>query len=322
MAKQGFIEKFNEWYSRQIPFVFAIDFECNRFLIYREKEAFEHGIYISMNEPSTNDNFVKKDLKLKLDYPVGFEVFNEKFRQVQRHLHNGDTYLLNLTFKTPVELNVDLKTIYEQTRAPYKIYYRNKFVCFSPEAFVITHLGYVSTFPMKGTMDAGLPGAEKILLENKKEQYEHNTVVDLLRNDLSMIAQDVEVKRYRYVEKIHTGSRRLLQASSEITGKLKKEWYENPGQLLLEMLPAGSVSGAPKKKTVEIIKNVEGENRGFYTGIFGKFDGKEIVSAVAIRFIEKNNGKYFYRSGGGITALSDPKEEYEEYLKKIYIPAF
>jgi para-aminobenzoate synthetase component 1 len=85
-------------------------------------------------------------------------------------------------------------------------------------------------------------------------------------------------------------------------------------------LPAGSVTGAPKAKTVEIIKAAEQEPRGFYTGILGIFDGKQLDSGVMIRFIEKVDGRFFYRSGGGITTQSDCKAEYEEAINKIYVP--
>ena len=86
------------------------------------------------------------------------------------------------------------------------------------------------------------------------------------------------------------------------------------------MLPAGSISGAPKTKTVSIIKEAENYERGFYTGVFGVFDGANIDSAVAIRFIEQKNGEFWYKSGGGITHQSNVKEEYIELLKKIYVP--
>jgi len=88
------------------------------------------------------------------------------------------------------------------------------------------------------------------------------------------------------------------------------------------MLPAGSISGAPKKKTIEIIREVEGYERGFYTGIFGYFDGKNLDSAVAIRFIEKQGEKLIFKSGGGITYQSDWEKEYEEMQKKVYVPIF
>jgi para-aminobenzoate synthetase component I len=86
------------------------------------------------------------------------------------------------------------------------------------------------------------------------------------------------------------------------------------------LLPAGSISGAPKPKTIEIIKEVEKEKRGYYTGVFGYFDGKNLDSGVVIRYIEQNQDERFYRSGGGITSQSNALDEYNEVIQKIYVP--
>ena len=86
------------------------------------------------------------------------------------------------------------------------------------------------------------------------------------------------------------------------------------------MLPAGSICGAPKEKTVSIIQEVEQEKRGYYTGIFGFFDGENLDSAVNIRYLEKHQSEIRYRSGGGITSLSNLESEYNELIEKIYVP--
>ena len=87
----------------------------------------------------------------------------------------------------------------------------------------------------------------------------------------------------------------------------------------MSMLPAGSISGAPKKKTVEIITEAEGYDRGYYTGVFGCFDGENLDSAVMIRFIEKQeSGELLFKSGGGLTVYSDPDSEYREMIDKVY----
>jgi para-aminobenzoate synthetase component 1 len=90
--------------------------------------------------------------------------------------------------------------------------------------------------------------------------------------------------------------------------------------MLIRLLPAGSISGAPKRKTVEIIQEAEGEERGFYTGVAGLFDGRNLDSGVLIRYIEKVNGNLFYRSGGGITTQSVKEKEYQEVIDKVYVP--
>ena len=99
-----------------------------------------------------------------------------------------------------------------------------------------------------------------------------------------------------------------------------KTYYEYLGDIFDKLLPAGSITGAPKKKTIEIIKETENYKRGFYTGVFGVLDGVNLQSAVMIRFIEKEDGKFFYKSGGGITIYSDPLKEYYEMKDKIYAP--
>jgi len=172
---------------------------------------------------------------------------------------------------------------------------------------------------MKGTIAADIPNAKAIILADKKEKAEHSTIVDLIRNDLNLVATKVKVERFRYVEKIRTRQKDLLQVSSEITGSLPTNYAEQIGDILMKLLPAGSISGAPKKKTVEIIQAAEGQERGYYTGVFGYFDGKNLDSGVMIRYIEKNANGLYYRSGGGITTFSDCEKEYQELLDKIYV---
>lgn len=112
----------------------------------------------------------------------------------------------------------------------------------------------------------------------------------------------------------------LLQTSSEIVGELPNGWQAHLGDLLATLLPAGSIAGAPKEKSVEVIAEAENYERGYYTGIAGVFDGTTVDSCVLIRFIEHIGDKYYYKSGAGITAQSQPQNEYNEIIEKIYIP--
>jgi para-aminobenzoate synthetase component 1 len=175
---------------------------------------------------------------------------------------------------------------------------------------------------MKGTIEATIPNAEKKILNDKKEMAEHVMVVDLLRNDLSMVSKKVRVEKFRYIEKIKAGERELLQVSSKIKGELEPLWQDNLGDILTTMLPAGSITGAPKKSTTEIIKKTEGYERGFFSGVFGVFDGESLDSAVMIRFIEKTDDGLVYKSGGGITIDSICESEYLEMCEKVYVPFF
>jgi para-aminobenzoate synthetase component 1 len=173
---------------------------------------------------------------------------------------------------------------------------------------------------MKGTIDASIPHAEEKILSDEKEHWEHNTIVDLIRNDLSIVSEDVHVPRFRYIDRLKTSQKELLQVSSEIKGKLPENWQSNIGDMLLNLLPAGSISGAPKAKTVEVIRESEGQDRGYFTGIFGIYEDKSLDSAVNIRFIEKTHDGFQFRSGGGITAKSNMEEEYREMIHKVYVP--
>jgi para-aminobenzoate synthetase component 1 len=220
----------------------------------------------------------------------------------------------------------------------------NPFVCFSPETFVRIKNGRIYSYPMKGTLDASLPDAEKLLMEDQKEAAEHATIVDLIRNDLSRVAENVRVDKYRYIDVLHTNKGDILQTSSEISGSLPEDYRQHLGEILDAQLPAGSITGAPKDKTMQIIHEAEGYDRGFYTGIMGIYDQGELNSAVMIRFVEeeslpidfeadgrKNNKasegkkdeasrKLFFKAGGGITSKSDCQREYEEVIQKIYLP--
>jgi para-aminobenzoate synthetase component 1 len=252
--------------------------------------------------------------------PVSYERYKKAFRKVMNAIEMGDTFLLNLTFPTEIETDLRLKDIFIRSKAKYKLLYKDDFVIFSPEPFVRIRENDISSFPMKGTIDLAIEDAEKYLMESEKEKSEHNTIVDLIRNDLSIVSKKVRVKRFRYVEKIKTLDKELLQTSSEISGELPENWKKNIGNIIFSLLPAGSISGAPKKKTCEIIENAENYNRGYFTGIFGYFDGESLDSAVMIRFIEKQGEKMFFKSGGGITSMSKAKEEYEEMIDKVYLP--
>ena len=234
-------------------------------------------------------------------------------------LQKGDSFLMNLTIPTPVQNTINLQTYFDHAKSKYVIWLKNDFIAFSPETFIQIEAGTISTFPMKGTIDASLQNAKKLLLNDPKEYAEHATIVDLLRNDLSRVASKVRVTNFRYYEEISTQSGKIGQVSSAIQGELPKDYATRIGSILYELLPAGSVSGAPKKKTVELIASIEGTDRGYYTGIAGYFDGVDLDSCVLIRYLGADN---IYHSGGGITFQSDMASEYQEMINKVYVPVF
>ena len=322
MTKKVFKDKTTRFLQNGEPFFFIVNFNQTEFYALRFEEAREKGIFFDINSV-TNQTTTLGDMPkitgLEVD-PYPYPNYVDSFGEVIQNMKNGNSFLLNLTFPSKIKSNIHFRSIFNKAKAPYKLLYKDEFVCFSPECFIKIEGDHIYSHPMKGTMDASLPEAKTLLLNDPKEEQEHNTIVDLIRNDLSSVAKEVTVTKFRYLEKITTVDGELLQTSSEIRGKLPQDWKANFANILFKMLPAGSISGAPKPKTVEIIHKVEQYDRGFYTGIFGLFDGRNIDSAVAIRFIEQKNGDFWYKSGGGITHQSNVKEEYAELLKKIYIP--
>lgn len=314
-------EQMNEWAGNGIPFLFIIDFEQVKPLIFRLDEIDPGYLRYDINGISNSQGQIRGVNPANLTrYPETYADYLVKFNLVRDEIALGNSFLLNLTCSTPVDLNTTLQEIFHTSTARYKIWLNDEFVCFSPEPFVKISDGKIRSFPMKGTIDASITNAENVILADAKETAEHYTIVDLIRNDLSMVSQRVRVERFRYFDMINTNEKRLLQVSSEICGDLEEGFAPSLGDIIFALLPAGSVSGAPKKKTTEIIAAAEGIPRGYYTGIAGLFDGRDLDSGVMIRFIEKRDNRYFYRSGGGITSFSDPLSEYNEMIDKIYVP--
>jgi para-aminobenzoate synthetase component 1 len=315
------IGQINDWSKRSVPFLFVTDFKMQEVLVQRLTDVNPQEILFDVNgfnnyrapQPLRKAVFLEK-------YPPAFAEYLPKFNLVQQHLQAGNSFLVNLTQPTPIVTNLTLPEIFLHSQARYKLWWRNRFVCFSPEIFVQIRQGQIASFPMKGTIDAVLPNAEATILNDFKERAEHHTIVDLLRNDLSRVARNVRVECLRYVEPVHTSGKTLLQVSSKIVGDLEKDSTANLGNLLFQLLPAGSISGAPKPKTLNIIQEAEQYERGFYTGIFGIFDGKNLDCGVLIRFIEQTPHGLVYKSGGGITALSEAEKEYRELIDKVYLP--
>lgn len=310
----------NELGERRTPFLFVISFLKNRNLCIPlqeiDPEIIRYAIPGKQNGPINN---FAKPFNFST-FPIDFASYKKKFEFVKQHIQYGNTYLINFTQPTRIETNLSLYEIFMKSTAPYKLWIKDLFCVFSPEIFVKVKNDKIYSYPMKGTMEASIDGAEQILTENPKEKAEHYTIVDLIRNDLSMISERVVVERFMYLVKVKTHKGELWQAISRIRGTMPQNWRENLGNWFLKLLPAGSISGAPKKKTIEIILEAEGYERGFYTGVFGIFDGYNLDSAVMIRYIEKTSEGLVFKSGGGITHLSDPKSEYEEMVRKVYLP--
>ncbi|MCP4458961.1 MAG: aminodeoxychorismate synthase component I [Cytophagales bacterium] len=318
-TKSEAIKQMNTWGFDQTPFLFFTDFLGEQIWLSPFDEINPSELSYNFNGVSnTQDQFDKTTIRLEKS-TISIEEFKTAFDQVVKAINYGDSFLTNLTFQTPIQISGSLKEIYQSAKAKYKIRFKDEFVCFSPETFVYIQDNTIRSFPMKGTIDGSLRNAREAILKDPKEMAEHVTIVDLIRNDLSRVATKVRVERFRYIDEIKTKEGSLLQVSSEIVGELPSDWKLQVGDILFNLLPAGSISGAPKPKTLEIIEKVETYDRGFYTGVCGLFDGRTLDTGVMIRFIEKQDDKFFFKSGGGITAFSDTEKEYQEYQDKIYI---
>ena len=309
-------EQLNSFGKKREPFLFICDFQALHVEVYAIDELEKNNIEFKIDENHQIKTY-NQDIE---KFPISFNEYKIKFDYVQEKIKSGDTYLLNLTMPTPIKTSLSLKEIFINANAHYKLRYKDDFVCFSPETFIQIKENKIHTFPMKGTIDASIDHAEKKILEDKKEMAEHIMVVDLLRNDLSIVARNIHVQRFRYIQKIKAGKKELLHVSSHISGNLEDNWHENIGNILQKLLPAGSISGTPKKSTLDIIKIIEDYDRGCFSGIFGIYDGESLDSGVMIRFIQKTKDDYIYKSGGGITLDSDAALEYNELLDKVYLP--
>ncbi len=315
------VSKINQLAQQRKPFIFVFDYEMKRPLVY-EFDEIPNNLLFNFNgfgNLQTNSSYFEG---FQFDkHPVAFEIYKKAFDDVQFHLHRGNSYVVNLTFASKIETNLTLDELFFAAKAKYMLLIKDECAVFSPETFITIKQGTIETRPMKGTIDAALPDAENQILKNPKEAAEHATVVDLLRNDLSQVASNVNVVKYRYIDYLKTSGSDLLQVSSQIVGQLPDDYLSHLGEIVVSLLPAGSICGAPKPKTLEIIANAELDARGYYTGVMGYFDGEILDSAVMIRFVEqRSDDSLWFRSGGGITAQSNVNEEYNELIKKIYVP--
>ena len=369
--KQEIIDKINRLASQDEPFLFVINYQGDKAFIRQlsdinpEECLFDFEGRGNSSDEMKNNSEKIAEISWQIAPPL-YEDYERSFDIVKNNIMAGNSYLTNLTCKVPVSCNLSLEEIFHRAKGKYKLLLRRKrnqaedkvqqkkeeaqniaykkediieeisnpFVCFSPETFVRIKGGRIYSYPMKGTLDASLPNAEKLLMEDRKEAAEHATIVDLIRNDLSRVAENVRVDKYRYVDVLHTNKGDILQTSSEISGRLPEDYRQHLGEILDAQLPAGSITGAPKDKTMQIIQEAEGYDRGFYTGIMGIYDQGELNSAVMIRFVEEEaspskteKGKnpegsreLYFKAGGGITSKSDCRKEYEEVIQKIYLP--
>jgi len=326
--KQEIIDRINQLTSQSDDFLFVINYTGTEAYIKKLSEVNPDECLYDFEGTSNAQPLCYQPRKL--DYwqvsPPSFDEYKKSFEHVKDNILAGNSYLTNLTCQAEVKCNLSLRDIFFQAKGKYKLLLQDtealleSFVCFSPETFIKIKGGRIYSYPMKGTINAAIPNARQVLMEDRKEAAEHATIVDLIRNDLSRVATEVRVDRYRYLDILQTNKGDILQTSSEISGKLTDDYQMHIGEILDAQLPAGSITGAPKDKTLKIISEAETYQRGFYTGIMGLYQGGELNSAVMIRFLEDNENGRFFKAGGGITSKSDCRKEYEEVIQKMYLP--
>ena len=198
----------NEYGGKSIPFLFIFDFELMKPIVLQL-----HELDSSLIRYAIEDDFIAYrnydySQKQQVDFslqksPLAFDRYEKAFKIVKENLNFGNSFLTNLTAETPIQINCDLQDLLELTTAKYKIWIKDQLMCFSPETFVqINKNGTLSSFPMKGTINASARNAEEQILADEKERYEHTTIVDLIRNDVSRVAKKVWVERFRYIERV------------------------------------------------------------------------------------------------------------------------
>ena len=318
-GNSGF-EAINRLGQSRTPFLFFLSFDRRHIYAKPLDEVAKNGILYKLEDWRNYPVRKRKRDYTFAKHPAPFATYAAKLERILDQIRAGNTYLLNLTCQTPIETDLSLEEVFRYSRAKFKLHVPGLFTCFSPERFIEIEGNTIATYPMKGTIDAHLPHAAETILSNPKEMAEHVMIVDLMRNDLGIVGSNVHVDRFRYIDRVRAGDKELLQVSSRITAQLPSDWRDHIGDLLEHLTPAGSISGTPKRSTVEIIHEVEIYDRGFYTGVFGVFDGETLRSGVMIRFVEQQGDRLVYKSGGGITIDSEAQSEYAELVDKISLP--
>ena len=241
------------------------------------------------------------------------------------HIREGDIFQIVLSNRLEAEYDGTLLNTYRILRtinpSPYMFYFSSsdmEVAGASPETLVKLEDGVLHTFPLAGTRPRGKTpekdaALEKELLTDQKELAEHNMLVDLGRNDIGKISKfgSVSVEKYHSVERFS----HVMHIGSTVRGEIADG--KSALDAIDSILPAGTLSGAPKIRACQLINDIENNKRGIYGGAIGYLDfAGNLDTCIAIRIAYKKNGKVFIRSGAGIVADSDPAKEYQECMNK------
>jgi anthranilate synthase component 1 len=241
------------------------------------------------------------------------------------HIREGDIFQIVLSNRLEADYEGSLLNTYRVLRtlnpSPYMFYFSGTDVEVagaSPETLVKLEDGVLHTFPLAGTRPRGKTDEEDLaleadLLQDEKELAEHNMLVDLGRNDIGRISKFGSVKVEKYHEILRFSH--VMHIGSTVRGEIRPD--RDALDAIDSLLPAGTLSGAPKLKACQLINDLENNKRGIYGGAIGYIDFTgNLDTCIAIRIAYKKNGKVFIRSGAGIVADSVPDKEYQECLNK------
>jgi anthranilate synthase component 1 len=252
------------------------------------------------------------------------ESYRELVRAGIRHCHRGDVFQVVLSRRYQQSFRGDEFNVYRALRhinpSPYLFYFDYgdyRLMGSSPEAQLVLDKGVAVMHPIAGTFRRSGDDVEdahraEALLQDPKENAEHVMLVDLARNDLSTICSDVEVTRFRQVQYYS----HVIHLVSEVSGKVAEG--TNPFRVLFQSFPAGTLSGAPKYRALQLIDELEPTPRSYYGGAIGfvGFNGS-CNHAIMIRTFLARNNTLFYQAGAGVVAASDPESELQEVHNKL-----
>lgn len=267
----------------------------------------------------------KPRLKSEFRHLFSKEEYCGMVEKAKKYIREGDIFQVVLSNRLDADFEGSLLDTYRILRAtnpsPYMFYFSSddmEVAGASPETLVKLEQGVLHTFPLAGTRPRGRDDAEdkrleEELLKDEKELSEHNMLVDLGRNDLGKISEfgSVEVEKYMSIERYS----HVMHIGSTVRGRIREGF--SALNAVDAVLPAGTLSGAPKIRACEIINELENNKRGIYGGAVGYIDFRgNLDTAIAIRLCFKKNGRVFVRSGAGIVADSVPENEFKECINK------
>jgi len=253
------------------------------------------------------------------------EEFADKIKRIKHHIVEGDVFQTVLSNRFTAPFQGSLMNTYRRLRtsnpSPYMVYMKLgeiEIACASPETLVSLQNGKISSFPLAGTCPRGATREKDeeliaALLEDKKELAEHDMLVDLARNDIGKVSRfgSVEVSKYRQIKQFS----HVSHIASHVTGELREDL--DALDVIAATIPAGTLSGAPKKRACELIDELEGMRRGAYGGALGYIDfAGNMDMCIGIRMAVLKNGRVAVQSGAGIVADSVPEKEYRETINK------